>query len=153
MIQKLDFWRYLAIFRLGGLYLDLDMDLTVDRISDEDFSGWGACAFPLEYEQNTDNILQNRGCQYLIGNYAFYAEPQNLFLQELIMHIATDKYGFLRNPEGLDKNQQVYYSSGPVAVTLAYLDTNTDVNIIAPRSFRPGCFGDFAVHMMAGAWK
>lgn len=153
MIQKLDFWRYLAIYRLGGLYLDLDMQVTADRISDEQLAEWGVCAFPLEFEQNSDLVLQNRGCQYLIGNYAFYAEAQHPFLQELITQIATDKFGFLRDPSGLNEHQKVYFSTGPVCCTLAYLDTNTNVNVISPSPFQNSCFGNFAVHMNSGSWK
>lgn len=153
MIQKIDLWRYMVVYRLGGLYLDLDMHVTADRISDEQLHAWGRCALPLEYEQNSDLVLQQRGCQYLIGNYAFYSQAEHPFLRELITQITTDAFGFLKDPRGLSEHEKVYFTTGPVAVTLAYLGTKSKVNIITPNPFRPARFGEFAVHMMSGAWK
>lgn len=57
-IQKIDFFRLVAIFHYGGFYFDIDVDINscLDELCD--FS----CVFPQEYEKNGDPYLQKKKC-------------------------------------------------------------------------------------------
>ena len=119
VIQKIDFFRYLAIYYYGGVYLDLDIRL--DK-SLEDLNQSKQCVFPLEFQQNSDKLLQNQGFKGLIGNYAFYAPKKHQFIKQIIDNIVNN-----RIPMSLDTNSSnymkyVYYTTGPVMVTQSYLD-------------------------------
>ena len=61
-IQQLDFFRYLAIYYYGGVYLDLDVDIHMSFV-DLDRT---RCTFPNEMNNNSDTILQNQGMKNLI---------------------------------------------------------------------------------------
>src|SRR5262245_37394105 len=68
-IQRYDFFRYLAIFHLGGFYLDTDVLLARGL---DDLCGFG-CVFPFE-ELSIHRFLRDRhGMDWEIGNYAFGA--------------------------------------------------------------------------------
>lgn len=148
-IQRIDMFRYLAVYALGGLYLDLDMEVLASRV---DASRWGECCFPKEYLSNTDPVLRQRGCPFLLGNYAFFARRRHPFLKELVDNIVTDRYGFQKRTD-MPRDKYVFYTTGPVHVTLSYLDTAESVTVLAPEPFRHSCFGDFAVHRQMGSWK
>ena len=79
-IQKFDFFRYLAVFRLGGFYFDLDVFLSenIDSLRNYD------CVFPFE-ELTLNRFLRRRyAMDWEIGNYAFGAASGNGFLEAVI---------------------------------------------------------------------
>ena len=148
-IQQIDMFRYLAIHHFGGLYLDLDMDVHISHI---DWKHLEPCTFPQELDANTDTILQDKGCDYLLGNYAFYAERNNGFLLELVENIVNNKYNIrVENCENI--MQYVYYTTGPVHVTLTYLDSVHEVKVLQSVPFKKFQFGEYASHVMMGSWK
>src|SRR4029077_5545531 len=74
-----DFFRYLAIYRLGGFYFDLDVILATD-LSPLLPTG---CVFPFE-GLTLSRLLRSYGMDWEIGNYAFGATPGHPFLEAVI---------------------------------------------------------------------
>jgi mannosyltransferase OCH1-like enzyme len=147
-IQQIDFFRYLAIYHYGGLYLDLDMDIN----SCLDSLDKTKCYFPIEIKEK-DNTL--------IGNYAFYAPPRHPFLKHIIDCIMNPI------PEEEIENAQdnhsdprehvyVYFTTGPELVTRAYWSypNREKIILLEPTGeFKKDCFGDYGKHCSYGSWK
>src|SRR5215469_8752470 len=70
-IQRYDFFRYLAVYRFGGFYLDLDVFLVRDLTPLLDFQ----CVFPFEELADNRYFWKQFSMDWKIGNYAFGAEP------------------------------------------------------------------------------
>ncbi len=149
-IQKIDFFRYLAVYYYGGVYLDLDIYLykSLHHIGKNNKP-----VFPLEYTKNGDKILREQGFQGLIGNYAFYAPKKCIFLKKIIDNIVNNRTE--KNIKGLNNQKYVFYTTGPVMVTQSYIDFNNkqNVDIIKPKIFKSGSFGDYGKHHLMGSWK
>jgi mannosyltransferase OCH1-like enzyme len=79
-IQRIDFFRYLAIYQLGGFYFDLDVFLARSLDSLLDFS----CVFPFEELTINSYLRREYGMDWEIGNYAFGAAAGHPFLGEII---------------------------------------------------------------------
>src|SRR5437660_2105051 len=79
-IQRVDFFRYLAIFRLGGFYFDLDVFLSRPVTSLLGFDG----VFPFE-GLTCNRFLRDQRCMdWEIGNFGFGAVAQHPFLEAII---------------------------------------------------------------------
>lgn len=151
-IQKIDFFRYLAVYYYGGVYLDLDIKLSLPL---SDLTNNKNAVFPLEFKKNSDKLLQQQGFYGLIGNYAFYAPKKHPFLKLIIDNIVNDR---IKNIDDLiETNYQRYvlYKTGPVMVTQSYIDYSDKqkVNIIKPFPFRSSSFGKYGIHQLMGSWK
>lgn len=146
-IQRIDFFRYIAVYYLGGIYLDLDFylqssfnDLNIDK-----------CVLPIEYQKSGDKILHQQSFLPLIGNYAFYAPQKHPFLKLLINNIIKQRLSLVN----IDKKKYVYYSTGPVMLTQSYLDfqDKKSIELIQPIPFKKSHFGHYGYHMNMGSWK
>lgn len=157
-IQQLDFFRYAAVHYYGGLYLDMDMDMTTP------FDGldWTTCYFPLEAENNSDPVLQKQDIRFLVGNYAFYAPKGHAFLEALMGNIAVQRISDQDIEEAQSKRVDksdvyVFFTTGPVMVTQTYADVrkqeNVHVELLSPDPFVCGWFGKYGRHLMYGSWK
>jgi mannosyltransferase OCH1-like enzyme len=148
-IQQLDFFRYLAIYYYGGLYLDIDIEVYTS-FDDLDRT---RCAFPNEMHNNSDIILQRQGMYNLIGNYAFYAPQYDPFIKKIIDNIVTQRIPDENIPKNY--NSYVYYTTGPVLVSQTYIDytDKNKVDIIEPNPFKRSCFGKYGKHLNYGSWK
>lgn len=146
-IQKIDFFRYLAIYHYGGIYLDLDILLlkTFDSLD------LNKCTFPIEFDKSSDTILHEQNFYKLIGNYAFYSPKGHPFLKLIINNIYNHKLDKFYN----DYRQYIYYTTGPVLVTQSYIDfkQKDQINLIYPTPFKKGYFGEYAKHLQMGSWK
>ena len=157
-IQQLDFFRYAAVHHYGGLYLDLDMDMTMPFGGDDlDLT---KCYFPLELQQNGDPVLRKQGVPLLVGNYAFYAPKGHPFMEALIHNVATPRISTADIEEAqsrrMDKSAvHVYYTTGPVMTTQTFADVAGQglVELLAPEPFVPSAFGKYGRHLMYGSWK
>jgi mannosyltransferase OCH1-like enzyme len=78
-IQRYDFFRYLAVYRLGGFYFDLDV-LLASRLSELPAS---SCVFPFE-GLTFSRLLRKYGMDWELGNYAFGAAAGHPFLEAVI---------------------------------------------------------------------
>jgi mannosyltransferase OCH1-like enzyme len=160
-IQKIDFFRYVAVYHYGGFYFDLDMKglYPLDELLNYD------CVFPVDQNIPSSRCNKYRYIKYckkdlnlLLGQYAFGAKPQNKFIKELCdtIHKNIDKYilEYKVVQEHLkQKEQYVYSSTGPDFVTDVYLDypKKNEVHILNfPNS---QYFGKFAKHNFYGTWK
>ena len=151
-IQKYDFFRYLAVYHYGGFYLDLDMDI---NLSLEELCQYD-CVFPRELKKNSDIYLQNKGMDYLIGNYCFGASKHNTFLKYCIDNIVDDSV--LNMNEVLlymknSKEKYVYYKTGHVLVSASYLNYSDKENIHILEDEEDTCFGKFGKHLAIGSWQ
>src|SRR5712672_3571230 len=79
-VQRYDFFRYLAIFRLGGFYFDLDVFLAqgLEKLLSHD------CVFPFE-ELTLNRFLRSEyNMDWEVGNYAFGAAANHPFIGAII---------------------------------------------------------------------
>ena len=110
------------------------------------------CLFPIEYQDNTDELLLSQGCNFLIGQYAFGATAGHSFLRMIIDNIVKQRIAPSDVPGHPAK--QIFFTTGPVMVTQTYLDyqKKADIQLVQPTPFKNSCFGDYATHLGAGTW-
>jgi mannosyltransferase OCH1-like enzyme len=161
-IQQIDFFRYLAVYYYGGVYVDLDFEAVW---SFKDFIDVKtSCIFPVELKNPEDEILKKQN-SCLIGNYAFYSPKGHPFLKTIIDNIVKQRI----SNQLIESAQQtctddkrdvyVYYRTGPILVTQSYIDysqTNNDVNdvlLVEPTPYQDNCFGRYGYHLCYGSWR
>ena len=161
-IQKYDFFRYLAVYRYGGFYLDLDVLLAASL---SPLAGY-ACVFPFE-DLNINRFLRRRyGMDWTIGNYAFGARPGHPFLWEVIQncvrayeHPSWVEPALRGIPRMFRDDFFVLSTTGPLLLsrTLAETASSADVAVLFPDDVRrPGTwhkFGQVGIHLMEGSWR
>ena len=158
-IQQIDFFRYLAVYHFGGIYLDLDVKLThsLEELLDEPH----ICKFPIEQENIKDKVIRKQGFSSLIGQYAFYAPAKHPFLKKIIDNIVNPRISFshiMSASEGhSDKASDVlvYYTTGPILVTQSFLDMDykLDIELLRTRPLTSNKFGKYGVHNCHGTWR
>lgn len=154
LIQKIDFFRYIAVYHFGGFYFDLDMTGLKSLDSLLNYN----CVFPIDQHIqncNTDRLINfcNRDIKYLLGQYAFGARPRDLFIKKLIdtIHINIDQY--IKTVNDFDHEIYIYRTTGPDFVTNVFLDY-PNKNQIQILDYPDGqFFGEFAKHNYYGTWK
>ena len=163
IIQKIDFFRYLAIYYYGGFYLDSDVELykKLNCLLNHQ------CVFPVEFDLNTivyflskyriPEIKKYSGIQTLtdqIGQYAFAAEKNHPFIKKIIDNIVNQIIPEEDIPVN-NKEEEVCCTTGPRIVTLTYFDyTNkSDITLIKPTKYENMMFGDYGKHHNNGSWK
>lgn len=154
-IQKIDFFRYVAVYHYGGFYFDLD----IKALSPIDASICKhACVFPVDefihksFCNNERYITYcQRGSPFLLGQYAFAAVPKHPFLKMLIDRIHRDVQEYIRT---MNKSElYVYQSTGPDFVTNMYLDEYTKDDVFILDNGKRQYFGDYGRHDFFGSWK
>ena len=158
-IQQIDFFRYLAVYHFGGIYLDLDVKIThsLKELINEPH----ICKFPIEQENIEDKLIRKQGFSSLIGQYAFYAPAKHPFLKKIIDNIVKPRIPFsyiIKACEGhSDKESDVlvYYTTGPILVTQSFLDMDYKINIelLRTQPFTSNKFGKYGVHNCYGTWR
>lgn len=161
IIQKIDFFRYVAVYHYGGFYFDLDMRcfMSLDKLLKYN------CVFPIDLVlkkrcENT-NFVRKRFKNYcendmtfMVGQYAFGARPRHPFIKKLITTIQDNIDQYLEDFKiNGDTLQYVYSTTGPDYVTDLYMeyDNKDDVHIL---DYPDGQhFGEYAVHNHYGTWK
>lgn len=160
-IQQVDFFRYLAVYRLGGFYFDFDVLLFEkldDLLSDE-------CVFSFEELFSNSYLLGNYGMDWMIGNYAFGAAPGAVFLEKVIQNCVraqrdrdwANKMMKSVNPM-LRWDYRIINSTGPGLVSRTFAEeASPDVTILFPQDVREKTgwhqFGNYGVHLMNGGWR
>jgi len=162
-IQKWDFFRYLAVYRLGGFYFDLDVFLA-SRLDDLLTCG---CVFPFEEITVNSSLWEQYGIDWEIGNFAFGAAAGHPFIQAVIdncVRAQSDPQWVTRRLRGVPylcrRDSYVLYSTGPGLVTWTLAETpqlKESVHVLFPQNiYDPRTwnhFGRFGVHMMDGSWR
>lgn len=162
-IQRYDFFRYLAIYRLGGFYFDTDVFLASSLEGLLEFS----CVFPFEHLSINSFLSSEYAMDWEIGNYAFGAAPGHPFLDAIIKNCVRAQ----ENPEWAHamtksiprmfrREYRVLATTGPslVSRTLAeYPAACGDVKVLFPQDVCDRnswyCFGDYGVHLQVGTWR
>jgi mannosyltransferase OCH1-like enzyme len=161
-IQRCDFFRLFVVAVLGGVYLDLDVQLTK---SFNELPGFIEAFFPCEKVMSSAALIKHRNRDAMrIGNYAFGAAPNHPFLRYMLKRLQAAP---LRGRSAND----VLESTGPGILTTAYHDyarrqPQTKVAILHPdigATAACGCaseagvaacqVGSFGTHLHAGTWR
>jgi len=158
-IQKVDFFRYIAMYHYGGFYFDLD--ITAVEPLDELLSL--ECVFPI------DNFIDANMCpssrykpyceknmNFLLGQYAFAAKPRHEFIKILIdgIHDNIDEYIALYKSNKYENHEfYIYQTTGPDYVTNKYIAYKTKGNITILEYPLRQYFGKYARHSYKGSWK
>jgi len=162
-IQRFDFFRYLAVYQLGGFYFDMDIFLASNLSELLDFE----CVFPFEELTINRFLREAYGMDWEVGNYAFGAAAGHPFIHAIIKNcIRAQKdiewtQEIMRSIPKLFRDEYlVLYTSGPglVSRTLAeYSDAATQVNVLFPENVCDSkywnLFGKFGVHAAQGNWR
>jgi hypothetical protein len=162
-IQRYDFFRYLAVYRYGGFYFDLDVFLATNLSDLLDFS----CVFP--FEELTINMFLRReyGIDWEIGNYAFGAAASHPFIEAIIKNCVRAQREpewpepMMRSiPQILRQDYYIYNTTGPglLSRTLAENpDIAKHVEVLFPENVCDSTnwhrFGELGVHLMDGTWR
>ena len=162
-IQKYDFFRYLAVYRLGGFYLDMDVFLASNLSAlVED-----GCVFPFEALTINRFLREEYSMDWEIGNYAFGATPGHPFLQAVIENCirAQKDPNWVKRmaksvPRMFYEDYKVLYTTGPLLLsrTLAeFPDSARHVKVLFPDDVSDARlwnrFGEFGVHLRMGGWR
>jgi mannosyltransferase OCH1-like enzyme len=156
-IQKIDYFRYVAIYHFGGFYFDLDITglRPLSELCDN------SCIFPIDthisklmYIKSRFNSYKNK-INILLGQYAFAAEPNHPFVKILITSINDNINKYIvdsKKPYGKTK-VYVYKSTGPDYVTNIYLNYKNKNQITILKNKTGQYFGNYAKHNAYGTWK
>ena len=162
-IQRFDFFRYLAVYRLGGFYFDLDVFLARGIGDLTAFS----CVFPFEELTLNRHLRSVHAIDWEIGNYAFGAAAGHPFLRAIIDNCIRAQ----KDPAWVAPMQasipwlfrsgfEVLNTTGPGLVTRTLAENPelaAQVNVLFPddvcdeRNFHK--FGTYGVHLMAASWR
>jgi len=162
-IQKYDFFRYLAVFRYGGFYFDLDV-LLASGLSTLLKHG---CVFPFEGLTFSHFLRQHHGVDWEIGNYAFGAAKGDRFLEVVIENCIRAQKDpswvkpMMRGTPGLFRDEYwVLNTTGPGLLTRTLVENAElakTVTVLFPDdvcdSRNWNCFGDLGVHLMDASWR
>lgn len=162
-IQRYDFFRYLAIYRYGGFYFDLDV-LLASGLSGLLESG---CVFPFEGLTYSHFLRTHHKMDWQIGNYAFGAAPGHPFLEAIIGNCVRAQKEpswvkpMMRGVPALSGAEFfVLNTTGPglISRTLAEnVELAKTVTVLFPddvcdvRNWNR--FGDLGVHFMEASWR
>jgi mannosyltransferase OCH1-like enzyme len=149
-IQQIDFFRYLAVYYYGGIYLDIDVEIN-KSLNDLDKT---KCVFPVEYCE---------GHSFSIGNYIFYSPEKHPFIKHIIDTIIDSQakldYKEIENEINNSPDEKeyayVYSTTGPSMIMRCYESYihKDEIVLLKPEIFEEGCFGDYGKHHEFGFWK
>ena len=162
-IQRFDFFRYLAVYRLGGFYFDLDVFLARSL---EPLLGLG-CVFPFEELTISQFLRDEYGMDWEIANYGFGAAPGDPFVGAVIGNCVRgleEPQWALQMMRGIPRWFRgqffVPMTTGPgmVSRTLAERpELRRNVAVLFPADVSNEStwhrFGDFGVHLMQAMWR
>lgn len=161
-IQKYDFFRYLAVYRLGGFYFDTDVLLASSLAALLQYE----CVFPFEAITSSSFLRQQCSMDWELGNYAFGAVAGHPFLETIINNCvkAQNDPDWVRPmtqsiPQLFREEYHVISTTGPwlVSRTLAEFADDAKVKVLFPEDVcnerNWNRFGDFGIHLMNGSWR
>ncbi len=162
-IQRYDFFRYLAVYRLGGFYFDLDVMLATSLGPLLEHES----VFPFEGLTFSRLLRKTYQVDWEIGNYAFGATAGNRFLEAVIENCvrAQKEPSWVEpmmagSPPFFRSEFVVLNTTGPglVTRTLAeHPDLRRTVTVLFPQDVCDeknwNRFGDLGVHFMDGSWR
>jgi len=156
IIQKIDFFRYIAVYHYGGFYFDLDMTglYPLDNILKYEFF------FPVDSVLTPEKCASirfkkycDKGYDYILGQYAFGAKPKHPFIKALIEGINDNIDKYINDFKTNQTLHYVYASTGPDYVMNVYLDYKDKNQIHILEYPESQYFGKYAKHDHFGTWK
>lgn len=162
-IQKYDFFRYLAVYRYGGFYFDLDVLLgsSLEPLLEH------SCVFPFEALTLSSFLRRNLHMDWQVGNYAFGASPGAPFLKAIIENCvrAQEDPNWIKpmmrgSPPLLTDEFTILNSTGPGLVSRTFAENPEFVstvtilfpdNICDPENWN--YFGKWGIHLMDSSWR
>jgi len=162
-IQRYDFFRYLAVYRYGGFYFDLDVILASGLSSLLELG----CVFPFEAITLNDFLRVHLNMDWEIGTYAFGAAPGHPFLQAVIENCVRAQKEpswvkpMLRGIPPLSRAESVVVNTTGPGLVSRTLAENPELAKIVTVLFPDdvcdvrnwNCFGDLGIHLMDGSWR
>jgi len=162
-IQRYDFFRYLAVYRLGGFYFDLDV------LFAEGLSSFlpSSCVFPFEGLTLSHFLRSQCKMDWELGNYAFGAEAGHPFLKAIIENCVKAQKEpewvrpMLRGfPLLLRDEYVVLNTTGPGLLSRTFAEDAElakSVNVLFQADIYDertwNRFGTVGIHMMDGTWR
>ena len=162
-IQRFDFFRYLAIYRYGGFYFDLDVLLAsgVSELLEYE------CVFPFE-GLTVSRFMRNKlKMDWLVGNYAFGATAGHVFLEAIIENCIKGvkdpswvKPMMRGSPPLMGDEFFVINSTGPGMVSRTFaenMEAAKTVTVLFPddvcdvRNWNR--FGELGIHLVSNSWR
>jgi inositol phosphorylceramide mannosyltransferase catalytic subunit len=162
-IQRIDFFRYLAVYRLGGFYFDLDVFLSrgIEELTSS------RCVFPFEELTLSSHLRDQHQMDWEIGNYAFGAIAGHPYLGAVIENCVRAQKEpqwvapMLQSiPAPFREGFHVLNSTGPGMLTRTMVENPEaakDMHVLFPKDV---CdertwhkFGHYGVHLMAASWR
>jgi inositol phosphorylceramide mannosyltransferase catalytic subunit len=162
-IQRFDFFRYLALYRLGGFYFDFDVFLARNL---DPLLGF-QCVFPFEELTISEYLRTNHRMDWELANYAFAAAPRHRFLEKVIESCIRGhkdpKWAerlMERIPQAFRYSFVAPMTTGPGIVSRTFAenpDLHPAITILFPDDVCNQStwqrFGDFGVHLMQASWR
>ena len=162
-IQKLDFFRYLAIYHYGGFYFDMDVE--PHKPLDDSILNHHS-VFPVdEYGDHVSCEMPRmeptckKGRPFLLGQYAFGSVANHPFLKFVVDKIRDNLESYIQTAKQLknsDRDQAhnfVYKTTGPDFITDCYNVYNKPEQFFILSNGQRQVFGSYATHNYAGTWK
>jgi len=154
-IQKVDFFRYIAIYHFGGFYFDLDI-MGLEPL--DDLLKYDS-VFPIDEHivENACSIYRfnnfcSKGQYFLLGQYGLAAKPKNLFIKYLVDSIHNNVNNYIKHYIA-NSDDYVYKTTGPDFVTLAYMNYDNPDRVHILDFPHRQYFGKYAKHDYIGTWK
>jgi hypothetical protein len=162
-IQRYDFFRYLAVYRYGGFYFDLDVFLASSLSTLLD----SGCVFPFEGLTFSRFLRDRHEMDWQIGNYAFGAAAGHPFLQAVIENCVRAQNDaswvepMMKGMPPLSRDQfLVLNTTGPGLLSRTFAEHPAlaeTVTVLLPEDVCDmqswNRFGEFGIHMMDGSWR
>ena len=163
LIQKIDFFRYIAVYHYGGFYFDLDMEC-IEPLGDDLLKYRNVIPVDDKFMQskkdiNREWINAENGQQIILGQYAFGAVKKSRFMKYIIDNIHENIDLIVNEFDSKVKNNIsnyeyfVYKSTGPDYITKMYSNYFQKKEIFILDYKLRQYFGKYARHRYFGTWK
>jgi inositol phosphorylceramide mannosyltransferase catalytic subunit len=162
-IQRFDLFRYLAIYRYGGFYFDLDVLLasSVSSLLQH------RCVFPFEALSLNRFIREHHHMNWELGNYAFAAVAGHPFLEAVVANCvrAQKEPAWVKKilrgfPPLLRTGYHILSTTGPGIVSITFAEhpeLAKDVTVLSPDDICDSQtwnhFGEYGIHVGEGTWR
>lgn len=162
-IQRFDFFRYLAVYRFGGFYFDLDVLLACNLSTLLQHR----CVFPFECLSTNRYLREHHKMNWELGNYAFGALAGHAFLDAVVANCVRAQrdaqwvhqilHGY---PRLLRKGYNSLNTAGPGLVSITYAEhpeLAKDIKVLFPEDICDmqtwNQFGEYGIHLGEGSWR
>ena len=111
-IYRIDAVRYFILYKLGGVYMDMDM--TVCKKFDHLLNRDKCCLFPFKHR----DYFKHKGWDQIISNCMIATPPEHPFIDKAIVHLASRMID--KTVTSDDQLIDVFARTGPIFLTKLY---------------------------------